>query len=923
MPVPSTDNSPRRAFDSTHLDRFAEGYDFPLDDFQRAGCEAVQNGHGVLVAAPTGAGKTLVGEFAAYLALHTGRKTFYTTPIKALSNQKYTDLAARHGADKVGLLTGDSSINGEAPVVVMTTEVLRNMLYAGSDTLDGLGFVVMDEVHYLADRFRGAVWEEVIIQLPQQVQVVSLSATVSNAEEFGEWLRTVRGDTEVIVEEHRPVPLWQHMMVGQNLVDLFAESGGEKTVNPELRQRISAFRQRDDGPRGVRMDAGAPRGRRGRPGKAPSGPVRSGRPSRGPSRAEVIDALDKDGLLPAITFIFSRVGCDAAVSQLLAWGTRLIAPQEGERIRRLVEERIATLPEEDLTVLGYFDFVEGLTRGFAAHHAGMLPTFREIVEELFSAGRIQAVFATETLALGINMPARTVVLEKLVKFNGEAHAPVTPAEYTQLTGRAGRRGIDFEGHAVVLFGRDVDPESVAGLASTRTYPLNSSFVPTSNMAVNLVDRLGRGPARETLESSFAQFQADRSVVGHARSIKRNEEGLEGYAEAMRCHLGDFEEYAALRRELSDAEKQLSRRTSSANTAAAAVALSKLAVGDVIRIPQGRKDGLALVLSMDAPRRGLAQPYVLTEDARTKRLTEQDVRGPVATVGNLPVPKRFNHRDRKARADLASTLRIKMRDVRPGQVEAPDTEELRRLNARVGELREQLRRHPCHDCPYREQHARWAERWWKLRRETDGLQKMVDGRTHSVARTFERVCDQLAELGFLSADGQSVTADGRTLQRIFAEKDLLVAECLRQDVWKGLDAPSLASAVSAIVHQSRSKDGPDPDPRMPGKDVAEAVQRQYDVWEGLLEQAKRHHLTPPSEPDASIAWAIHRWAAGQRLETVLRGSELTAGDFVRRCKQIIDLLDQLADLDGYPAVSASAKRAVDLLLRGVVAADRLD
>ena len=195
MPVPSTDTSTRRAFDSTHLERFAEGYDFPLDDFQRAGCEAVQNGHGVLVAAPTGAGKTLVGEFAAYLALHTGRKTFYTTPIKALSNQKYTDLAARHGADKVGLLTGDSSINGEAPVVVMTTEVLRNMLYAGSDTLDGLGFVVMDEVHYLADRFRGAVWEEVIIQLPQQVQVVSLSATVSNAEEFGEWLRTVRGDT--------------------------------------------------------------------------------------------------------------------------------------------------------------------------------------------------------------------------------------------------------------------------------------------------------------------------------------------------------------------------------------------------------------------------------------------------------------------------------------------------------------------------------------------------------------------------------------------------------------------------------------------------------------------------------------------------------------------------------------------------------
>ncbi|MBD2760364.1 DEAD/DEAH box helicase [Yimella sp. cx-573] len=922
MPASTTDSTTRRPFDSTHLERFAQGYDFPLDDFQRRGCEAVQAGRGALVAAPTGAGKTVVGEFAAYLALQTGRKTFYTTPIKALSNQKYADLVARHGSSKVGLLTGDSSINGEAPIVVMTTEVLRNMLYAGSGTLDGLGFVVMDEVHYLADRFRGAVWEEVIIQLPQTVQLVSLSATVSNAEEFGDWLRTVRGDTEVVVEEHRPVPLWQHMMVGQHIVDLFAEQDHEKRVNPELRQRISAFRQRND-PRGVRMDAGAPRGRRGKPAKGPIGPVRGGRPSRGPSRAEVIEALDKEGLLPAITFIFSRVGCESAVSQLLAWGIRLIPPQEGERIRRLVEERIATLPEEDLAVLGYYDFVEGLTRGFAAHHAGMLPTFREIVEELFSAGRIQAIFATETLALGINMPARTVVLEKLVKFNGEAHVPVTPAEYTQLTGRAGRRGIDIEGHAVVLFGRDVDPEAVAGLASTRTYPLNSSFVPTSNMAVNLVDRLGRGPARETLESSFAQFQADRSVVGHARSIKRNDEALEGYAEAMRCHLGDFEEYAALRRELSDVEKQLSRRTSAANTAAAAVSLSKLAIGDVIRVPEGRRTGLAVVLSMDAPRRGLAQPFVLTTEGRTTRLTESDVKGPVHTIGSIAVPKRFNHRDRKARADLASTLRIKMRDARDTRAEAPDNAELRRLNGEIGTLREKIRKHPCHDCPYREQHARWAERWWKLRRETDGLQRMVDGRTHSVARTFERVCDQLAELGFLSSDGQSVTTDGRTLQNIYAEKDLLVAECLRQDVWKGMDAPSLAAALSALIHKSRSKDGPDPDPKMPNRDVAEAVERQKDVWEGLVDLAQRHQLAPMAEPDAGIAWPIHRWASGQRLDMVLRGSELTAGDFVRRCKQLVDLLDQLADLDGYPSISTTAKRAVDQIMRGVVAADRLD
>ncbi|MGB3257215.1 MAG: DEAD/DEAH box helicase, partial [Ornithinimicrobium sp.] len=490
---------------------FAAGLDFELDEFQIQGIDAVAAGSGVLVAAPTGAGKTIVGEFAVAMALQTGRKAFYTTPIKALSNQKYHDLVARHGADHVGLLTGDSSINGEAPVVVMTTEVLRNMMYSGSSTLANLGFVVMDEVHYLADRFRGAVWEEVIIHLADSVQVVSLSATVSNAEEFGEWLRAVRGNTEVIVSEHRPVPLWQHMMVGTDMFDIFVQTPGTVAgrdhgmtrTNPDLVQRISVAERASNW---RRDDAGGPRGRKGksrgsdrwshdRPSDRSSGDdprVRTGRPpAHGASRADVIEELDRAGLLPAITFIFSRVGCDGAVTQLLQRGTRLVPDTLSRQIRHTVADRVAALSEPDLAVLGYAEFAEGLSRGFAAHHAGMLPLFREIVEELFSAGLIRAVFATETLALGINMPARTVVLEKLVKFNGEQHAPITAAEYTQLTGRAGRRGIDIEGHAVVLHRRGVDPVDVAGLASTRTYPLKSSFRPSYNMAVNLVAQFGR------------------------------------------------------------------------------------------------------------------------------------------------------------------------------------------------------------------------------------------------------------------------------------------------------------------------------------------------------------------------------------------------------------------------------------------------
>src|SRR5665647_7337 len=289
-----------------HIDAFAKSYDFPLDDFQLRACRAVAVGQGVLLAAPTGAGKTIVGEFAVFMALATGRKAFYTTPIKALSNQKYADLVRRHGVDKVGLLTGDSSINGEAPVVVMTTEVLRNMLYAGSPTLQGLGYVVMDEVHYLADRFRGPVWEEVIIHLAPDVQLVSLSATVSNAEEFGDWLEMVRGDTAVVVSEHRPVPLGQHVFAHGALYDLYAGDvdptapGVNPPINPELggvlrrRERAGDDRRPGAGPR-RRAD-------RGYRGAGPGLPRASFRPT---PRHAVVELLDHAGLLPAIVFIFS------------------------------------------------------------------------------------------------------------------------------------------------------------------------------------------------------------------------------------------------------------------------------------------------------------------------------------------------------------------------------------------------------------------------------------------------------------------------------------------------------------------------------------------------------------------------------------------------------------------------------------------
>ena len=609
------------------------------------------------------------------------------------------------------------------------------------------------------------------------------------------------------------------------------------------------------------------------------------------------------------------------MSQLLANGMRLIPQAEGDRIRRTVEERIQGLADEDLGVLGYWDFVEGLTRGFAAHHAGMLPTFREIVEELFTAGRIRAVFATETLALGINMPARSVVLERLVKFNGETHADITPAEYTQLTGRAGRRGIDIEGHAVVLYNRGLDPLAVGGLASTRTYPLRSSFHPTYNMAVNLVGQVGREAARDILETSFAQFQADRAVVGMAVTVKRNEEALAGYAKSMTCHLGDFTSYAALRNEIRDIEKEAAKARSASRRAEAAISLEKLRPGDVIKIPGGRRSDYVIVIQGNGGgKKEGASPTVLTSDARVRRLTLVDVPTPVDPLMSLSVPKHFNARNAKSRKDLAATMRVKVPREAPAprHVGSGDS----RGGERVTELRRQMRAHPCHGCPEREDHARWAERWWRLRRETDAVARTVEGRTSSVARTFERICELLVELGYLTEGGVAVTSQGDTLKRLYTEKDLLAAECLRHGLWKRLDPPSLAAIVSTLVYEPRGSDG-EVSPRMPNDDVREAYDAMLRRWSQLEDSERAHTLPTTTAPDAGMAWMMHRWAAGQRLEVVLRDSEIAAGDFVRRCKQVIDLLGQIGDSAPDPALSVTARRAMDAVMRGVVAADRLD
>jgi ATP-dependent RNA helicase HelY len=911
--------SPRTNAGAAHpvFEAFSGQYDFALDDFQRRACHVVEEGRGVLVAAPTGSGKTVVGEFAVHLALETGRKCFYTTPIKALSNQKYHDLVARYGADRVGLLTGDVTVNGEAPVVVMTTEVLRNMLYAGSGTLMGLGYVVMDEVHYLADRSRGAVWEEVIIHLPESVALVSLSATVSNAEEFGEWLETVRGDTDTLVEERRPVPLYQHVLVGKRMMDLFATSDVDAAagfvkegapVNAEL-LRIA----RDDFASSRMRDRRAPKGK-GPQGRGRGRPVGNGRRVWIPSRVDVLDQLDATGLLPAIVFIFSRVGCDAAVQQCLRSGIRLTSPEERDEIRAYVEEVCADLPDEDRHVLGYHDFLEGLSRGVAAHHAGMLPAFKQCVEQLFVRGLCKAVFATETLALGINMPARTVVLEKLSKWNGETHADITPGEYTQLTGRAGRRGLDVEGHAVVLWQQGMNPGEVAGLASTRTYPLRSSFRPSYNMAVNLVHQVGRLRARELLEMSFAQFQADKAVVGLARQLTKSQDALRGYAEAAACDRGDFMEYAALRQRVSELEKNAARSRKADRREEVLHSLARLHRGDVIEVPAGKFAGFAVVLdpgtSPDGPR-----PHVLTAERQARRLSVLDFPTPVTATTRLRLPRGFNPRNPQMRRDLASSLRAATHGFTPPPPDRQRDRDPVSDDPTVERLRTQLRAHPCHDCPDREDHARWAERWFKLDRDAKTLERRVEQRTNTVARQFDRVCDVLETLGYLADD--DVTELGRPLRRIYSELDLVVAEALRTGVLDRLGPSGLAAALSTLVYEARRPDDV-VSARIPGGDTRRAIDSLEVLWRDLAEVERQHRLDFLRRPDSGLAWAAYRWCEGDDLSEVLDESDLTAGDFVRWVKQLIDLCGQVADAAGDRALRDTARDVVRRIRRGVVA-----
>jgi ATP-dependent RNA helicase HelY len=852
---------------------------FRLDPFQLRAIAALDQGYSVLVSAPTGSGKTVVADAAIDMALHAGGRAIYTTPVKALSNQKFSDLRSRLGTEAVGLLTGDVSIAGDSSVVVMTTEVLRNMMYASSPDLDRVHVVVLDEVHYLQDSYRGPVWEEVIIGLPEHVRLVCLSATVSNAVELGEWIGTVRGQVATIVEHERPTELTPLYLVGDktsetdHLVDVLIDG----RPNPEA----------------VRFD------------QEPRGARRGGGPQRRrfmtPRRLDVVDVLSANDMLPAIYFIFSRNACDDALAQCRDAGERFTTSEEAERIVEIVEQSTMRLSDSDLDALGYDLWLEALRRGIAAHHAGLVPPFKEAVERCFVEGLVKVVFATETLALGINMPARSVVIEKLSKFNGDTHEFLTPSQFTQLTGRAGRRGIDDIGYAVVLWSPFVSFHQVAELAGSRDFPLGSAFRPTYNMAANLIRRYDRESAMAILGQSFAQFQSNRELVLLERRLATAKGDQAALRERSTCELGDVGEYHELRQRLKKAA-----RGSAPTRVEIERAMALLRPGEVIVPSTGdvNEDRAQVVLSVAYRGRGALRVKTVDFDGGTHQLTPVDLGLPPRRVAEVVLPSPFAPNDPeflRAVVDSASHLQI------PAPTHVPQFRHER--------AKEALERHPVHQCPDRELHLDALSKLQRMDREIESRERQLRRRSGSIIARFDAVMDVLASYGCV--ENWQLTELGERLASIYHESDLLLSLALGDGTFDDLDPASLAAVVSALTFEERRPGTRETSPPTPllAKRFTGLLRRA----ESLAAVERQRGLAASRLPEPGFMSAVYRWAQGADLAALI-DDDMSGGDFVRNVKVVIDLLSQIAEAAPLAATRSAAHAATDLLRRGVVAVD---
>lgn len=871
-------------------------FPFELDEFQKQAIAALNEGRSVVVCAPTGSGKTLIGEYAIHRALGQGRRVFYTTPLKALSNQKLRDFRNQFGADKVGLLTGDISINRDAPILVMTTEIFRNMLYGTpigevGTSLIGVESVVLDECHYMNDRQRGTVWEESVIYSPHEIQLIALSATVANSDQLTDWIQRVHGPTELIYSDFRPVPLQFHFCNPKGLFPLLDDS--KKQMHPTLKLKT----QRKGG--GARQN---PR-------------------QESPSLVSVLSHLRKRDMLPAIYFIFSRKGCDQAVNSLE--GVSLVNEAEAAILEQRVEEFLSRNPEAKR--VGH---VEPLKQGIAAHHAGVLPAWKGLIEELFQEGLIKVVFATETLAAGINMPARTTVISSLSKRTDRGHRLLTASEFLQMAGRAGRRGMDSLGYVVTVQTPFEGAKEAAYLATSGADPLVSQFTPSYGMVLNLLQTHTLEEAKNLIERSFGQYLAMLYLKPQQQSISDLQKELEKQlAQLQGVDLSLVPGYEKLQERLKEERrllKILEHQAQDGRTRDLAIALTFAVAGTIVQLKGENvrvSTPLPGVLVTKVPGSGQF-PYLicLGQDNRWHVVTVNDVvelHGEyprLAAVDNLTPPPELVPKPGQVRSGNEETALV-VRQIPAVPVARDDAPEVVTQEERVKEMQAMVEAHPVHRWGDRATVLKRQRRITQLETEIHTRQAQLEQQSQRHWEEFLHLIEILQRFGCLEWVGEQLkpTALGQTIAAIRGDNELWLGLALTSGELDDLAPHHLAAACAALVTEVSR---PDSWTRYTiSGEVEEALGGVRGIRRQLFQLQRRYGVTLPVWLEYDLIALVEQWALGVEWVELCSNTSLDEGDVVRVLRRTLDFLSQVPHTPHIsPVLSQNTVRAIQLIDR---------
>jgi superfamily II RNA helicase len=885
----------------------AELFPFPLDDFQLAAIEALNANRSVVVCAPTGSGKTLIGEFAIYRALKTGHRVFYTTPLKALSNQKLRDFRDRFGNDQVGLLTGDISINRDAPIVVMTTEIFRNMLYGTpigevGTSLEGLQTVVLDECHYMNDSQRGTVWEESIIYCPGEIQLVALSATVANSGQLTDWIDCVHGSTELIYSDFRPVPLQFYFCNIKGLFPLLDDN--LKKVNHRLRSGTAGK---------SKIPSKFIKGKKKEAESAKS----SGKPQI-PTLPAVVSHLKNRDMLPAIYFIFSRRGCDQAIAEL--GNINLVNDQEAQSLRTQVDNFLAINPE-----VGRTNYIQALYRGIAAHHAGILPAWKGLVEELFQQGLVKVVFATETLAAGINMPARTTVISTISKRTDAGHRRLKASEFLQMAGRAGRRGMDLIGHVVTVQTRYEGAEEAAELATQGADPLVSQFTPSYGMVLNLLLTHSLEKAKDLVERSFGQYLSDLVLEPQTKNLDTITAEIQNlHQDLAKIDIKQLEAFEKLRDRLREEKrilKYLSEQAEEARLQELAAYIPYALTGTLLLFRSSKGTVVTGVLSDKVPGSGQFPWLVcLGCDRYWHIISHKDV----LRLGEglwldreLPYPPELElKRGQMLKTDMENGAIAAQIPTLPS---SPPTAEVLAQIQRVQEIEAQLTDHPVANWEDKGAIVKKSRKLEQLQKELEFKRLTLNQRRLQRWEEFMGLVEILCNFNCLEWAGDpdrpqlQPTDLGESISAIRGDNELWLGLAITSGELDHLAPHHLATVCAALVTENSRPDSWVNFGLSPA--VEEALDSLRHTRHDLFKLQKRNEVLIPVWLEYELSPLIEQWALGMEWLELCRHASLDEGDIVRIIRRTLDFLCQIPHIPNLTAeIYRSARQAIQLIDR---------